>query len=47
MVRVLDLLETYMHFRTYPYERIDGGVRGNERQAAIDRFSKPGGNRYI
>ena len=26
----------------YPFERIDGRVRGNMRQAAIDRFSKPG-----
>lgn len=27
---------------SYTYERIDGNVKGNERQAAIDRFSKPG-----
>ena len=26
----------------YFYERIDGQVRGTLRQAAIDRFSKPG-----
>ena len=28
----------------YLFERIDGRVRGNMRQAAIDRFSKPGTN---
>lgn len=28
--------------RGYKYERLDGSIRGNERQAAIDRFNKPG-----
>ena len=41
MVRVLDLLEEYLNIKGYPFERIDGNIRGNERQAAIDRFSKP------
>jgi chromodomain-helicase-DNA-binding protein 7 len=41
MVRVLDLLEEYLNIKCYPFERIDGNIRGNERQAAIDRFSKP------
>lgn len=45
MVRVLDLMETYLRARGHIYERLDGGIRGNERQAAIDRFSKPGSNR--
>ena len=31
----------------YPYERIDGRVRGNLRQAAIDRFSKPDSDRFV
>lgn len=30
-----------MVFCSYPFERIDGNIRGNERQAAIDRFSRP------
>lgn len=30
----------------YLYERIDGRVRGNLRQAAIDRFSKPDSDRF-
>lgn len=47
MVRVLDLLESYLRFRGYLYERLDGNVRGNDRQASIDRFSKPGSNRLF
>ena len=42
MVRVLDILEDYLVQRNYAYERIDGCIRGNERQMAIDRFSKKG-----
>lgn len=37
-----------MHlFFRYPYERIDGRVRGNLRQAAIDRFSRPDSDRFV
>lgn len=39
MTRCLDLLSEYLTYRNYLYERIDGGVRGDLRQAAIDRFS--------
>ncbi|EOB14309.1 Chromodomain-helicase-DNA-binding protein 9 [Nosema bombycis CQ1] len=39
MTRCLDLLGEYLSFRKYKFERIDGGVRGENRQAAIDRFS--------
>lgn len=39
MTRCLDLLAEYLTYRRYKYERIDGGVRGENRQAAIDRFS--------
>lgn len=34
-------------FYRYLYERIDGRVRGNLRQAAIDRFSKPDSDRFV
>ncbi|KAJ1620455.1 P-loop containing nucleoside triphosphate hydrolase protein [Pavlovales sp. CCMP2436] len=33
--------------RSYTYERLDGNVRGNERQSAIDRFSKKGSGRFV
>jgi SNF2 family DNA or RNA helicase len=39
MVRVLDLLEDYCYAKRLPFERLDGGVKGAERQAAIDRYS--------
>lgn len=41
---MLNLIEELMTYRGYSLERIDGSVRGNERQAAIDRFNKPGSN---
>ena len=47
MVRCLDILEDYLVHMRYPYERIDGRVRGNLRQAAIDRFSKPDSDRFV
>ncbi|XP_049635058.1 chromodomain-helicase-DNA-binding protein 6 isoform X3 [Suncus etruscus] len=47
MVRCLDILEDYLIQRRYTYERIDGRVRGNLRQAAIDRFCKPESDRFV
>jgi len=41
MTRCLDILQDYLRGRDYPYERIDGNVRSDLRQAAIDRFSRP------
>ncbi|MEQ2163856.1 hypothetical protein GOODEAATRI_000349 [Goodea atripinnis] len=45
MVRCLDILEDYLINKRY--RRIDGRVRGNLRQAAIDRFSKPDSDRFV
>uniref|UniRef100_A0A8C9Y643 Chromodomain helicase DNA binding protein 6 n=1 Tax=Sander lucioperca TaxID=283035 RepID=A0A8C9Y643_SANLU len=47
MVRCLDIMEDYLIQRRYTYERIDGRVRGNLRQAAIDRFCKPDSDRFV
>lgn len=47
MVRCLDILEDYVTHKHYPFERIDGRVRGSDRQQAIDRFSKPGSDRFV
>ncbi|XP_068171397.1 chromodomain-helicase-DNA-binding protein 6 isoform X2 [Antennarius striatus] len=47
MVRCLDILEDYLIQRRYTYERIDGRVRGNLRQAAIDRFCKTDSDRFV
>jgi SNF2 family DNA or RNA helicase len=47
MKMVLDLIEEYCRLKQYVYERIDGDVRGNDRQAAIDRFNRPGSDRFV
>ena len=38
MVKMLDLISEYCEFRDFRFERLDGRVRGTERQKAIDRF---------
>ncbi len=40
MVRMLDLISEYCEFRNYPHERLDGRVRGTDRQKSIDRFER-------
>ncbi|KAH7672958.1 chromodomain-helicase-DNA-binding protein 6-like protein, partial [Aphelenchoides avenae] len=47
MVKVLDLLEEFLVHMNYQFERIDGNVRGDLRQAAIDRFCKPDSERFV
>ncbi|KIH67106.1 helicase protein [Ancylostoma duodenale] len=47
MVKVLDLLEEFLVNMNYPFERIDGNVRGDMRQASIDRFSKKDSDRFV
>ena len=42
MVRMLDLLSRYLHENGHSHERLDGHVRADARQAAIDRFCRPG-----
>jgi len=39
MTRLLDILEDYLFYKNFSYERIDGSVTGNERQERIDRFN--------
>ncbi|GAB5366178.1 hypothetical protein AAMO2058_001122500 [Amorphochlora amoebiformis] len=47
MVRVLDILEDYLRFRSYSYERLDGTMKSADRQAGIDRFSKEGSDIFV
>jgi len=47
MVRILDILEDYLRYRNYRYERLDGGIRGDLRQASIDRFSQKDSDRFV
>ncbi|XP_075881199.1 chromodomain-helicase-DNA-binding protein 5 isoform X2 [Nelusetta ayraudi] len=46
MTKMLDLLEDFMEFEGYKYERIDGGITGGLRQEAIDRFNAPGAQQF-
>lgn len=47
MVKMLDILEDYLIRKQYPFERIDGRIRGNLRQAAIDRYCRPDSDRFV
>ena len=47
MIRVLDIIEDYLVQKQYLYERIDGRIRGNLRQEAIDRFSKKDSDKFV
>ncbi|KAL3047948.1 hypothetical protein OYC64_021996 [Pagothenia borchgrevinki] len=39
MTKMLDILQDYMEFRSFSYERLDGSVRGEERNLAVKNFS--------
>ncbi|XP_025621656.1 ISWI chromatin-remodeling complex ATPase CHR11 [Arachis hypogaea] len=47
MTRLLDILEDYLMFRGYHYCRIDGNTGGDERDASIDAFNKPGSEKFV
>ncbi|XP_053574273.1 chromodomain-helicase-DNA-binding protein 3 isoform X2 [Bombina bombina] len=46
MTKMLDLLEDFLDYECYKYERIDGGITGALRQEAIDRFNSPGAQQF-
>merc|ERR1712013_640051 len=41
MVRMLDVLSEYMEIRRFPFQRLDGGIKGDTRKNAIDHFNAP------
>ncbi len=45
-VIVLDVLEDYLDYRGYKFERIDGSTKQASRQQAIDRFNAPKSDRF-
>eukprot|EP01134_Creolimax_fragrantissima_P006977 CFRG6977T1 len=47
MTRCLDILSDYLDYASYQYERIDGTTSGEARQQSIDRFSKPGSDKFV
>ena len=38
MTQMLDIVQDYLHYRQYTYERLDGSVRGEERYLAVKHF---------
>ena len=44
---MLHLIEEFLKFGEYKYERIDGQIKAKERQAAIDRYNNPDKNRDV
>lgn len=47
MVRVLDILEDFLNYRHYKFERLDGQVQGQFRQQSIDRFNDKNSDVFI
>ncbi|GAM22173.1 hypothetical protein SAMD00019534_053480 [Acytostelium subglobosum LB1] len=47
MVESLNILEDYLHYRQYPYERLDGSVKSEDRQASIERFMEKESDRFV
>merc|ERR1719402_859276 len=41
MVRMLDVLSEYLEIRRFPFQRLDGGIKGDLRKNAIEHFNAP------
>jgi chromodomain-helicase-DNA-binding protein 7 len=44
---MLHLIERFLKYYDYKYERIDGQKKAKERQQAIDRYNNPAKNREV
>lgn len=47
MTRLLDILEDYMRFKGYQYNRIDGQTGGEDRNKFMDEFNAPGSSKFV
>lgn len=47
MVRMLDLLATYLKLRGFAFQRLDGSMSRDRRQAAMDAFNAPGSPDFV
>ncbi|TPX46788.1 hypothetical protein SeLEV6574_g03030 [Synchytrium endobioticum] len=47
MTKCLDIIQDYLRRKSYGFERIDGSVRGDVRQAAIDRFCSLNSDSFV
>ncbi|KAL1110510.1 hypothetical protein AAG570_008038, partial [Ranatra chinensis] len=42
MVRMLDILAEYLQLRHFPFQRLDGGIKGELRKQALDHYNAEG-----
>lgn len=42
MVRMLDILGEYLQYRHFPFQRLDGSIKGELRRQALDHFNAEG-----
>jgi chromodomain-helicase-DNA-binding protein 7 len=47
MVQMLNIIEDFLNIRGHTYCRLDGTIRGNERQTEIDKFFDEKQNIFI
>lgn len=40
MTHMLDILQDYLEFRGYSYQRLDGSIRGDDRFQAVETFQE-------
>ncbi len=41
MVMMLDIIAEYLRLKSYPFQRLDGNIRGDLRRQAMDHFNAP------
>lgn len=46
MVRMLDILAQYLQYRRFPFQRLDGSIKGEIRRQALDHFNADGSNDF-
>ncbi|KAK8792005.1 hypothetical protein WA158_005382 [Blastocystis sp. Blastoise] len=44
---MLDIIERYLRYKEFNFERIDGSVRGNAREKAIQHFNEEGSEVFV
>lgn len=47
MTTMLDILEDYLNYKNYKYQRLDGAVTGELRQHRIDAFNDPNSEDFV
>ena len=47
MTHMLDVIQDYLAYRHYSYERLDGSVRGDERYLAVKNFASETNGAFI